>query len=75
MYNMRISFIAIMDDAVGVAHSSSDELLDSEDESDESSSPCSSGSSIGVGVVFFSCPSCCGWGRFGLEHLDQLKIL
>ena len=36
------SFITMMDDVVGVAHSSSDELLESEvGDEDESSSPCS----------------------------------
>ena len=38
---------------MGIAHSSSDELLESEDDDeDESSSPCSSESSTGVGIFF-----------------------
>ena len=46
------SFITMMGDVVGVAHSSSDELLESEDDDeDESSSPCSSESSTGVGAT------------------------
>ena len=48
----------MMDDAVGVAHSSSDELLESEDDDeDESSSPYSSECSSGVGVTFFLVPA------------------
>ena len=59
MYNMgffihhQFSFITKSDDVVGVAHSSSDDSLESEDDEKDECSPCSSESSTGLEEVFF----------------------
>ena len=61
-----------MDDVAGVAHSSSEEQLESEeDEEDESSSPCSlESSTIVVEVSFCVIAGVAGKDLIGLQHLE-----